>query len=168
MSVNQLRKSQSARHARRSAADDDNIGGHHGVGDVRERFARDRIDGGGPQRIDPVPVAPVSVPRGACRYARPYCAGGCGGRSSGTLGYRDLAHVPGVGSHFLQRGCFLLRATLPGTQTSTWDTQTAHDAIQFLPLRVLLRSSRARAILTATKMTVQIMKSTTRPQSSTN
>jgi len=26
--------------------------------------ARDRIDGGGPQRIDPVPVAPVSVPRG--------------------------------------------------------------------------------------------------------
>src|SRR6266576_1569613 len=114
--------------------------------------AWDRIDGGGPQRIDPVPVAPVSVPRGDCRYARPYCAGGCGGRSSGTLEYRDLAHVPGVGSHFRQRGCFLPRATLPGPQTSTWDAQTAHDAIQFLPLRVFHRSSRARAILTATKM----------------
>ena len=37
--IDELREPQSTRHARRTAADDDNIGGHLGTFDVRERFA---------------------------------------------------------------------------------------------------------------------------------
>ena len=39
--VDQLREAESTGHTRRSAAHDDDIGGHLGVVDVGERFAKD-------------------------------------------------------------------------------------------------------------------------------
>ncbi|MGC2560037.1 MAG: hypothetical protein WA389_14500, partial [Terriglobales bacterium] len=42
VNVDELRKAQSASHASRAAADNDNVSGHFGVLDVRERFAEDQ------------------------------------------------------------------------------------------------------------------------------
>jgi hypothetical protein len=109
-------------------------------------------------------------PRRSSRPHRPRC---CRRRSSGTLGNCDIEHVFSPRHDFRCRDCPVRGAALPGTEAGITrphpKARLKYAAHIFCwEAAAACAHPRARTSFTAIKITVQIMKSTTNPQSSTN